>query len=96
MNRYPLWKYIVVGVSLLLAFLYTLPNFYGEDPAVQVTPVRTTEKVDAALMRRVQSALDAAGIKALGVSMDAHTVKARFASTDTQLKAKDVVQASLG
>ena len=96
MNRYPLWKYIVVGVALVIAFLYTLPNFYGEMPAVQVTPVRTTEKVDAALMQRVEAALKTGGISPLGVAMDARGVKARFAETDTQLKAKDVLQAGLG
>jgi preprotein translocase subunit SecD len=96
MNRYPLWKYVVVGVALVIAFLYTLPNFFGEVPAVQVTPVRTTEKVDAALMRRVESALSAAGIPTLGVVMDARGIKARFADTDTQLKAKDALQSGLG
>ena len=96
MNRYPLWKYVVVGVALVIAFLYTLPNFFGEVPAVQVTPVRTTEKVDAALMQRVETTLGAAGIKALGVAMDPRGIKARFADTDTQLKAKDVLQNGLG
>jgi preprotein translocase subunit SecD len=96
MNRYPLWKYVVVGVALAIAFLYTLPNFFGEVPAVQVTPVRTTEKVDAALMQRVNSTLSAAGIKPLGVAMDARGIKARFADTETQLKAKDALQSGLG
>ncbi len=96
MNRYPLWKYVVIAVALLIGLLYTLPNFYGEVPAVQVSPVRTTEKVDAALLQRVESALDQAGITARGVAMDARSVKARFADTDTQLKAKDVLQQALG
>ena len=96
MNRYPLWKYLVVGVALVIAFLYTLPNFYGEMPAVQVTPVRTTEKVDAALMQRVESTLKTGGVNPLGVAMDARGIKARFADTDTQLKAKDVLQTGLG
>jgi preprotein translocase subunit SecD len=96
MNRYPLWKYIVIGVALVLAFLYALPNFFGEVPAVQVTPVRTTEKVDAALMQKVEAAIRTAGIAAQGVSMDARGVKLRFADTDTQIKAKDVLQQSLG
>ncbi len=96
MNRYPLWKYIVVGVALVIAFLYTLPNFFGEVPAVQVTPVRTTEKVDATLLQRVESTLGTAGIKPLGVAMDPRGIKARFADTETQLKAKDALQAGLG
>ncbi len=96
MNRYPLWKYLLIGVSLALAFLYTLPNFFGEVPAVQVTPVRTTEKVDTALMRRVEAVIGTAGITAQGVSMDPHGIKARFADTDTQIKAKDTLQQALG
>ncbi len=96
MNRYPLWKYLVVGVALVIAFLYTLPNFYGEVPAVQVTPVRTTEKVDNALMQRVESVLAGNGFKPLGVAMDPRGIKARFPDTEIQLKAKDVLQADLG
>ncbi len=96
MNRYPLWKYLVIGVALLISFLYTLPNFFGEVPAVQVMPVRTTEKVDTALMRRVESALKAAGIAHTGVALDARGVKARFASPDVQIQAKDALQAALG
>jgi preprotein translocase subunit SecD len=96
MNRYPLWKYILIGASLAIAFIYTLPNFFGEVPAVQVMPVRTTEKVDTALMQRVEAALKAASVATTGVALDARGVKARFADADTQIKAKDVLQASLG
>ncbi|HNI09314.1 MAG TPA: protein translocase subunit SecD, partial [Thiobacillaceae bacterium] len=96
MNRYPLWKYLIIAVALVIAFLYTLPNFFGEVPAVQVTPVRTTEKVDTALMQRVEAAVKTAGIAAQGVAMDARSVKVRFADTDTQIKAKDVIQQAMG
>jgi preprotein translocase subunit SecD len=96
MNRYPLWKYLVIGAALVIAFVYTLPNLFGDVPAVQVMPLRTTEKVDAALMQRVESTLKTAGLSASGVSLDPHGVKARFADTDTQLKAKDALQAALG
>jgi preprotein translocase subunit SecD len=96
MNRYPLWKYLVIGAALLISFVYTLPNFFGEVPAVQVMPVRTTEKVDAALLQRVDGALKAAGIATTGVALDVRGVKARFASTDVQIKAKDALQAAFG
>ena len=96
MNRYPLWKYLVIGVALVIAFLYTLPNFFGEVPAVQVTPVRTTEKVDAALMQRVETAVKNAGLTAQGIAMDGRSVKVRFADTDTQIKAKDMIQQAMG
>ena len=96
MNRYPLWKYLVIGVALVIAFLYTLPNFFGEVPAVQVTPVRTTEKVDAALMQRVETAVKNSGLAARGIAMDGRSVKVRFADTDTQIKAKDAIQQAMG
>ncbi len=96
MNRYPLWKYLVIGVALLIAFFYTLPNFFGEVPAVQVTPVRTTEKVDAVLMQRVEAAVKTSGVEAQGISLDARGVKIRFADTDAQIKAKDALQQTLG
>ncbi|MCS6786617.1 MAG: protein translocase subunit SecD [Thiobacillaceae bacterium] len=96
MNRYPLWKYVVIGVALLIGLVYTLPNFYGEVPAVQVAPVRTTEKVDTALLERVEGLLAQAGIKPLGISQDERSLKLRFADTDGQLKAKDLLQQGLG
>jgi preprotein translocase subunit SecD len=96
MNRYPLWKYILIGAALVIAFIYTLPNFFGDVPAVQVMPLRTTEKVDAVLLQRVEAALKTAGLSSTGVELDPRGVKARFADTDTQIKAKDVLQNGLG
>jgi preprotein translocase subunit SecD len=96
MNRYPLWKYILIGVALVIAFIYTLPNFFGDVPAVQVMPVRTTEKVDAVLLQRVEATLKTAGLSSTGVELDPRGVKARFADTDTQIKAKDALQSGLG
>ncbi len=96
MNRYPLWKYILIGVALVIAFIYTLPNFFGDVPAVQVMPVRTTEKVDAVLLQRVEAALKTVGLSSTGIELDPRGVKARFADTDTQIKAKDALQSGLG
>ncbi|NTV94664.1 MAG: protein translocase subunit SecD [Thiobacillus sp.] len=96
MNRYPLWKYLVILVALAIGFVYTLPNFFGEVPAIQVSPLRTTEKVDSALMGKVETALQQAGYTATGVTMAERSIKARFADTDTQLKAKDALQTALG
>jgi len=96
MNRYPLWKYLIVAVALVIGFLYTLPNFFGEVPAVQVSPIRTTAKVDTALMAKVEFALGQAGIASNAMTMDERSIKVRFADTDTQIKAKDALQASLG
>jgi len=96
MNHYPLWKYLLILIALCAGFIYTLPNFYGEAPAVQVQPLRANLKADSALMQRVQDALQAANLNPDAITLDATSVKARFADTDSQLKAKDVLHAQLG
>ena len=95
MNRYPVWKYAILVVALLVGILYTLPNFFGEAPAVQVSSVKATVKVDAALLQRVQEALDAAGVKPDMIGLEGTSVRARFDTPDTQLKAKDALQNAL-
>ena len=92
MNRYPLWKYILVAVALVFGFIYTLPNFYGESPAVQVSSAKVTLKIDEGTRARVESALQAASIIHDGIQLDTVGVKARFKDTDTQLKAKDILE----
>ncbi|MDO8990354.1 MAG: protein translocase subunit SecD [Sideroxyarcus sp.] len=96
MNRYPLWKNLLVVFALVLGLIYALPNLYGEAPAVQVLPLRSSLKADAALLARVEDALKAAQLTPEAMSLDATSVKARFNDTDTQIKAKDVLQAQLG
>jgi preprotein translocase subunit SecD len=96
MNRYPPWKYFIICLALALGFLYALPNLFGEVPAVQVSPVKATLKPDAALLARVEEGLKKEGVAPNGIFLDAQGVKARFADTDTQLKAKDLLQAQLG
>jgi len=95
MNRYPLWKNILVAVVLLLGMLYTLPNFYGEAPAVQVSSVKATIKVDAMLQGRVEEIVKSLGIAHQGVFSDNNSIRIRFADTDTQLKAKDAIEKTL-
>jgi len=95
MNRYPRWIYVTIAVALALGLLYTLPNFFGEAPAVQVSTARTTLKIDSTVLGRVEDALKKAGIQPTGVFLDINSVKVRFADTDTQLKAKDVINQAL-
>ena len=95
MNRYPWWKYAILGVALLVGLLYTVPNFYGEAPAVQVSGGKSTVKVDAGMVARVQQLLTDAKINADFVQFDGASVRARFADTDTQIKAKDVLGKAL-
>ncbi len=92
MNRYPAWKYVIILVALLIAALYTLPNFFGEAPAVQVSSAKASVKIDSATAARVEQALKDANIKADVVSFEGSSVKARFGDTDTQLKAKDAIE----
>src|SRR5471030_2946880 len=96
MNRYPLWINLLVCFALLIGVVYTLPNFFGEVPAIQVSSTKSTQKVDAELQQRVEAALKAANIANDGEFLSAASLKVRFADTDTQLKAKDAVQAQLG
>ncbi|MFZ3139917.1 protein translocase subunit SecD [Polaromonas sp.] len=95
MNRYPAWKYALIVVVLLIAALYTLPNFFGEAPAVQISSSKSTVKVDTTTLAKVEQALKDASIAADAVTLEAGSIKARFGTTDTQLKAKDAIQKAL-
>ena len=98
MNRYPLWVYITVATALIVGALYTLPNFFGEAPAVQVSPARATVKVDSNVLSRAEDALKGAGIQPTGVFLDPvnqGSLRVRLADTDTQIKAKDVISQAL-
>ena len=85
MNRYPVWKYAILLVAVLVGIFYTLPNFFGESPAVQVSSAKATVKVDSATQGRVLEALKAAGIQADAITFEGTSIKARFDNTETQL-----------
>jgi preprotein translocase subunit SecD len=95
MNRYPFWKYAIIVIALLMGSIYTLPNFFGEAPAVQVSAGKPSVKVDAALQARVEAALKAANLSPDMLTLDNGSIKARFDNTDTQIKAKDAIQQAL-
>ncbi len=96
MNRYPLWKYILVLTILLLGLVYSMPNIFGESPAVQITTAKATTKLDPAVLGKVEDTLKQENIKIDAIFMDSTGVKVRFADTDTQIKAKDVLKNNLG
>lgn len=96
MNRYPLWKNILILAVILIGLIYTVPNFFGESPAVQITPAKSTTKLDSSLLGQVEEIFKQEKIAYDGVYLDARGVKARFANTDTQIRAKDALQAKLG
>jgi preprotein translocase subunit SecD len=95
MNRYPLWKNALVVIALALGLLYTLPNFFGEAPAVQISSVKATIKVDKALQGRVEDTLKAAGVVQDGMFADANSIRVRLKDGDSQLKAKDAIEKAL-
>jgi len=95
MNRYPVWKYALIVFVLLIAALYTLPNFFGESLAVQVSSSKSSLKVDTATLAKVEQALTQAGIAAEAITLEGSSIKARFGDTDTQRKARDVIQKAL-
>ncbi|SDH35396.1 protein translocase subunit SecD [Propionivibrio dicarboxylicus] len=92
MNRYPLWKYVIVAFALLTGFIYTLPNFFGESPAVQVSSGKATIKTDLKTLERVEMALKGASVDTNGLFLDTNGVKVRLKDTDTQLKARDILE----
>jgi preprotein translocase subunit SecD len=99
MNRYPLWKYLVIVVALVIGALYTLPNFFGEAPAVQISAGKVTVKIEGNMQERIAEVLKSAQIEPKGMQFERiganGTIKIRLDTTDTQLKAKDVLQKSL-
>ena len=92
MNRYPLWKYVIVALALLFGLVYTLPNFFGESPAVQVSSAKATLKIDEKTRERVARVLQTAGIESNGIFLDSNGVKVRLQTTDSQLQAKDLLE----
>ncbi|RZL65246.1 MAG: protein translocase subunit SecD [Variovorax sp.] len=95
MNRYPVWKYATIVIVVLVGLIYALPNFFGEAPAVQVSAGKSTVKVDATTQSRVEQALKDANLAPDLLTLDANSVRARFATPDEQLNARDVLQRAL-
>jgi preprotein translocase subunit SecD len=98
MNRYPVWKYIVIVVVVLLGALYTAPNYFGESPALQITSGKSTVKVTSAVASQVETVLKGENIATEGVTLDegaSHSVRARFASPDDQFKARLALEKGL-
>ena len=99
MNRYPLWKYLVIAVALLIGVVYSIPNLFGEVPAIQIAGSKTSSKVDLNTQQKADLVLANAKISSNGSFYEAQgssgTIKIRFKDTDTQLKAKDLLEKEL-
>jgi preprotein translocase subunit SecD len=96
MNRYPIWLYVLVAVVVAAGLLYSVPNLFPESPAVQISAARSTAKIDEALLTRVEDALKAANVPYRDAFLDDTSAKVRFTDTDTQLKAKDLIEREAG
>jgi preprotein translocase subunit SecD len=95
MNRYPLWKNLLILSIIVLGAIYALPNLYGEYPALQISTVRSAP-LDAALEAKLRAALKEAQLEPLALERDARGLLVRLADTEAQLKANDAVAAALG
>jgi preprotein translocase subunit SecD len=95
MNRYPVWKYAIIVVALLVGVIYALPNFFGEVPAVQVSAGKPSAKVDESTLARVQQALAGAGIQPAAVALEGSSIRVRLDTPEAQLNAKDALQKAL-
>ena len=99
MNRYPVWKYVLIVLVLLFGALYTIPNFFGESPAVQISSAKATIKLGPDAVGLASQALEKAGVRADNLFYEDlgnnGTVRVRFASTDLQFKAKTVLEQAL-
>ncbi|MES2583582.1 MAG: protein translocase subunit SecD, partial [Pseudomonadota bacterium] len=95
MNRYPVWKYAIILIALVVGGLFALPNLFGESPAVQVSVSKASTKLDAAVLSRVEEALKVAGLAPEQVALEGGSIRARFPSEDIQIKAKDAIQSAL-
>ncbi|MGE9551878.1 protein translocase subunit SecD [Erwinia amylovora] len=95
LNRYPLWKYIMLIVVLIVGLVYALPNLYGEDPAVQVTGARGSAASEQTL-GQIQDVLKKENIQSKSIALENGAIMARFANGDVQLRARDAITQALG
>ncbi|MCO7233586.1 MULTISPECIES: protein translocase subunit SecD [unclassified Cobetia] len=96
LNRYPLWKYLVICLVLAVGVIYALPNLYPEDPAVQISAASGAEAIDQQDLDRATSALENAGITPKSGELNGSTGLIRLTSNDQQLRAKELISEALG
>ena len=96
LNKYPLWKNLLILVVVALAFIYAAPNLYPPDAAIQVTPARAGAEMSSVTLNNVREALDDAGISYFGEEVNGSTALLRLESADAQLPAKAAIQRKLG
>jgi len=95
MNQYPIWKYVLIITVVLTGVLYALPNLYGDDPAVQISPLRGAS-IDEASVTRVSELLKGEGISTKSIEQMERAILVRFNNTEDQLQAKDLIDEKMG
>ena len=96
MNQYPKWKYGLVLVAIFIGLIYSIPNFFGESPAVQIMPTKSSDKLDLSILASIEGSLKEANLPFDGIVQEPNGIKIKFANPDNQLKAKDILQNALG
>ena len=96
MNQYPKWKYGLVLVAIFIGLIYSIPNFFGESPAVQIMPTKSSDKLDLSILASIEGSLKEANLPFDGIVQELNGIKIKFANPDNQLKAKDILQNALG
>ncbi len=96
MNQFSSWKYFVIITTIILGIIYTIPNFFGESPAIQIMPTKAGEKIEVATLQIVENELKAAGIKTIGTIVEQNNLKFKFQTAEQQIAAKSVSEKILG
>src|SRR3954464_1551631 len=95
MNRYPIWKYLVIAVALVTAVIYPIPNFFPEVPAVQVSTNKSNIRIDESTVKAIDDALKTDSVPHKDITLDPPGVKVRFDDPDAQLKGKESINKRL-
>jgi len=96
MNQSPRWKYLLILTTILLSIIFVMPNFYGESPAIQIMPIKASEKIDTSLLQTIEKTLEKSAIENTGLILENFHIKVKFKTAEEQLKAKSLIQKALG
>ena len=96
MNQFSSWKYFVIITTIILGIIYTIPNFFGESPAIQIMPTKAGEKIEVATLQIVENELKAAGIETIGTIVEQNNLKFKFQTAEQQIAAKSISEKILG
>jgi len=96
MNQFSSWKYFVIITTIILGIIYTIPNFFGESPAIQIMPTKAGEKIEVATLQIVENELKAAGIETIGTIVEQNNLKFKFKTAEQQIAAKSISEKILG